>query len=143
MIHPSLAIALLMTAVAFAAMPAQAQPFDDASSGSENACQGEVSVQTDPYNNYGCSDCAGSIIVQVGHTNDIECRGDACNGNIVVQVGVVNDANCGTGEFLARMSTASAGFPCPPQLPEDNFYCHMVRYLLPQEVCLSLDFCLW
>ncbi|HJQ92690.1 MAG TPA: hypothetical protein VJ874_00220, partial [Candidatus Thermoplasmatota archaeon] len=28
-------------------------------------CQGDVEAQVGPYNNYGCSDCAGSIIVQV------------------------------------------------------------------------------
>ena len=125
---------LITTAFLLSAIPSAEAMTSLAGSG----CQGDVEAQVGPYNNYGCSDCAGSIIVQVGHTNDVECRGDECHGNLVVQVGVENSAECGSG--LAAQAEAA---PCPPQLPRENFYCHMLGRLLPEEVCLSLDFCLW
>ena len=132
---------LLMTAFLLHALPpAAAMPAPDGSN-----CQGDLEVQVGPYNNYGCSDCAGSIIVQVGHTNDIECRGQVCQGNLVVQAGVDNSAECASG-LLAPLTTSfqmAVAAPCPPPLPRENFYCHAVGRLLPEEFCLSLDFCLW
>jgi hypothetical protein len=131
---------LLLTAFLLQPLPAAA-----AISSGRNSCQGDFEVQVGPYNNYGCSDCTGSVIVQVGHTNDVECRGQACNGNIIVQAGVDNSAECASGLVpgAAQSSLAVQPPPCPPPLPEDNFYCHLAGRLLPEDFCLTLDFCLW
>lgn len=107
-------------------------------------CQGDIEVQSDPYNHYGCEDCRGSIIIQAGHTNDVDCRGDSCVGNIIVQAGLDNSVNCATGILSTYASQSGMDAPpCPSQLPRDNYYCYLASRILPDEVCLSLDFCLW
>ncbi len=142
MIRPRFAIALLLITAAFAILPSAGASPALASGG---GCQGDVQVQTDPFHNhYSCDDCAGSIIVQIGYENDVDCGGSSCNGNLFVQGGADNSIDCAAGSLFAITSLSMSPMgPCPRPLPEDNFYCHVASSVLPRQFCLSLDFCLW
>lgn len=132
----TLALALPLTA--FLLPGAQAGPVDaDALPLAD--CAGDVQVQHQLWNERSCDDCRGTVVVQVGLSNRIECGGDDCSGNVFVQAGLENSVECGgSGADLG----GPAG-PCPPQLPDGNFWCHLVGRAVPEELCLTFDFCLW
>lgn len=132
-----LALTLASSLAALALLPsAQADPVPSFAH-LPSECSRDVQVQHQLWNEHSCDGCRGQVVVQVGLTNRVECRGD-CAGNLFVQAGLENSIECGTGGRVA-----AARGPCPSQLPDGNFWCHAVGRALPGELCLTLDFCLW